>query len=135
MKHAGHQDELGFNIRGTTDVALVDKQALGVGLPRVGIKWLWELKKRLQDLQASPQDLDEVQLLYTLLKIKYLPMILHAKIHTVMVSAHFSRYLHHHIILIFSIRANHTWLYNGTEWPFSALASFMLVLSQPTLLL
>lgn len=73
MKHAGHQDELGFNIRGTTDVALVVKQALGVGLPRVGIKWLWELKKDLggRQEQDSSHNFEEVLLLGALLKIAH----------------------------------------------------------------
>ncbi|CAL8465620.1 g5156 [Coccomyxa elongata] len=44
---AGEQDELGFTIRGTTDVALVSRQAIAGGVPATGSRWLWELKKKL----------------------------------------------------------------------------------------
>lgn len=53
MRCAGMQDELGFNLRGTTDAALVLQQSISVGVPANGIRWLWKLNPQLHSPTAG----------------------------------------------------------------------------------
>lgn len=46
------EDQLGYQIRGTTDAALVLSQAVGAGVADTGSKWLWVLKKKLHAMAA-----------------------------------------------------------------------------------
>ena len=56
---AGLVEELGFKIRGTTDVALVQRSAVRIGHAVTGIRWLWELKK---DPQAHAAVSEQVRI-------------------------------------------------------------------------
>lgn len=45
-------EQLGFRMKGTTDAALVLKQAVESGVSSTTAKWLWELKRQLKASSA-----------------------------------------------------------------------------------
>ncbi len=59
----GREDQLGYNIRGTTDAALVLRQAAAIGLPAIGSRWLWKVMTKqpaidvVADVAAAAEEL------------------------------------------------------------------------------